>query len=96
MGYVYKERIYMNFNDLAPLKNRILVRKLQVQEKLDGGIYLGLGSPPKYQRCQTIAVGKDISSLIYKYCVLWATLYAGIPLDDMYMLVTHDDILGIE
>lgn len=91
---------------LQPLGNRILVRRLEVEEKLKGGIILPDTAKKKQEQAEVIAIGtgkKDKSGnvipmpvkigdivLIEKYSGQEVTLN-----DETYVIVRADDLIAI-
>lgn len=86
----------MNFSTLTPLKNRILAKKIQTEQLSEGGLFLGTQEDSKFARYATIRTGVDVSPSITTNHVLVTGIYAGTKLDDEYIILTEDDILGIE
>ncbi|CRX38445.1 co-chaperone GroES [Estrella lausannensis] len=91
---------------LTPLGNRVLVRRLEAEEKLPGGIILPDTAKKKQERAEVIAVGtgkKDKSGNLIPVevkvgDVILMEKYSGqeITLDDEeYVIVRADDIIAV-
>ncbi|PJD97894.1 MAG: co-chaperone GroES [Parachlamydia sp.] len=91
---------------LTPLGNRVLVRRLEADEKLKGGIILPDSAKKKQEQAEVIAVGsgkKDkngnlIPSPVKVGDVVLMEKYSGqeVTLDDQeYVIVRSDDLIAI-
>lgn len=91
---------------LTPLGNRVLVKRLEAEEKLPGGIILPDSAKKKQERAEVVAVGagkKDKSGNLIPVevaigDVILMEKYSGqeITLDDEeYIIVKADDIIAI-
>lgn len=91
---------------LTPLGNRVLVKRLEAEEKLPGGIILPDSAKKKQERAEIIAVGqgkKDKNGNIIPVEVKVGDIilmekYSGqeITLDDEeFVIVRADDIIAI-
>lgn len=89
-----------------PLGNRVLVRRLEAEEKLKGGILLPDSAKKKQEQAEVIALGTgkldksgNILSLPVKVGdIILMEKYSGqeITLDDQeYVIVRGDDIIAI-
>lgn len=91
---------------LTPLGNRVLVRRLEAEEKLKGGIILPDTAKKKQEQAEVIAVGtgkKDKNGNLIPLPVKVGDIvlmekYSGqeITLDDHeYIIVRSDDLIAI-
>ena len=91
---------------LRPLGNRVLVRRLEAEEKLKGGILLPDSAKKKQEQAQVIAVGtgkKDKNETLIPMPVKVGDIilmekYSGqeVTLDDQdYVILRADDIIAI-
>jgi len=91
---------------LTPLSNRVLVKRLEAEEKLPGGIILPDTAKKKQERAQVVACGpgrKDkngnlITMEVAIGDVILMDKYSGqeITLDDEeYVIVKSDDIIAV-
>lgn len=92
--------------NLQPLGNRILVRRLEEQEKLKGGIILPDSAKKKQEQAEVIAVGngkKDKSGALIPMPVKVGDIvlmekYSGQEVnlnDEDYIIVRADDLIAI-
>lgn len=91
---------------LTPLGNRVLVKRLEAEEKLPGGIILPDTAKKKQERAEVVAVGagkKDkngnlVAVEVAVGDVILMEKYSGqeITLDDEeYVIVKADDIIAV-
>ena len=91
---------------LRPLGNRVLVRRLEADEKLKGGIILPDSAKKKQEQAQVIAVGtgkKDkagalIPMPVKVHDIILMDKYSGQEVkvnDEEFMIVRADDIIAI-
>jgi chaperonin GroES len=91
---------------LRPLGNRILVRRLEAEEKLKGGIVLPDTAKKKQERAEVIAVGtgkKDksghaVAIPVKVGDVVMMDKYSGQEVtvdDEEYVIVRSDDLIAI-
>lgn len=89
-----------------PLGNRVLVRRLEAEEKLKGGILLPDSAKKKQEQAEVIAVGpgkldktgKAIPMPVTSGDIILMEKYSGqeITLDDQeYVIVNADEIIAI-
>lgn len=92
--------------NLKPLGNRVLVRRLEAQEKLKGGIILPDSAKKKQEQAEVIAVGtgkKDKDDNLIPMPVKVGDIvlmdkYSGqeVTIDDQeYVIVRADDLVAI-
>lgn len=91
---------------LQPLGNRVLVRRLEAEEKLKGGIILPDTAKKKQERAEVIAIGtgkKDKSGKLLPMPVkvgdtILMDKYSGQEVqvnDEEFLIVRADDIIAI-
>ena len=91
---------------LRPLAGRVLVRRIETQEKLKGGIILPDTAKKKEERAEVIAVGsgkkdkngKVIPMPVQVGDVILMDKYSGQDVhvnDEEFMIVRQDDIIAI-
>ncbi|MBS4168529.1 co-chaperone GroES [Parachlamydia sp. AcF125] len=93
-------------NTLKPLGNRVLVRRLETEEKLKGGIILPDTAKKKQEQAEVIAVGtgkkdkngKLIPSPVKVGDIVLMEKYSGQEVtlgDQEYVIVRGDDLIAI-
>jgi len=88
---------------IQPLYDRVLVKRLETEEKTEGGIIIPDTAKEKGQTGEVIAVGngrisKDgtITPLIVKEGdTIYFGKYSGTDLGEDHMIIREDEILGI-
>jgi chaperonin GroES len=92
--------------NVRPLHNRILVRRMQEEEKTAGGIIIPDTAKEKPQRGEVVATGKGRITEDGKILPLEVTVgdkilfskYSGTELKlegEEYLMITEDDVLGV-
>ncbi|MCZ6673286.1 MAG: co-chaperone GroES [Verrucomicrobia bacterium] len=93
-------------SQIKPLGNRVLLRRIEEDEQVKGGIIIPDSAKEKPQEAEVVALGagkKDDDGNLHEFSVAVAdrvltSKYGGtdVKLDDVdYILVDEDDILGI-
>lgn len=91
------------FEKFKPLGDRVLVKRVEVQEKTAGGLYIPETAKEKMQEAQVLAVGPgkvDKNGLSVKPAVkvgdhVYFGKYAGTELDTDFVVIREEEILGI-
>ncbi len=87
-----------------PLGDRVLVRRLESEEKTAGGLYIPDAAKEKPQKGTVIAVGagrkdaagKVIAMDVAVNDVVYFGKYAGTELEDKeHLIIREDEILGV-
>lgn len=89
-----------------PLGNRVLVRRLQAEETVKGGIYLPETARKKQEQAEVIAIGTGkmdkngnlIPIAVKERDVILMEKYSGQEItlnDEAYVIVKADDIIAI-
>lgn len=92
--------------NLRPMGNRVLLRRLEAEEKLKGGIFLPETAKKKQEQAEVIAIGPGKSDKSGNLIpmpvkvgdVILMEKYSGqeVTLDDQeYVIVRADDIIAI-
>ena len=92
----------MMFEKLRPLGDRVLVKRLEEQDKTPTGLFIPDAAKEKAQTGQIIAVGKGrkdkdgntISMDVSAGDIIYFGKYAGQEAGD-YLIVREDEILGV-
>ena len=93
-------------SQIKPLGNRVLLKRVEEDEQIKGGIYIPDSAKEKPQEAEVIALGngkKGDDGSAHEFSVaigdrVLTSKYGGteVKLDDVdYILVDEDDILGI-
>lgn len=91
---------------LQPLGNRVLVKRLEAEEKVKGGIFLPDTAKKKQERAEVIAVGpgkkdkngKLIAPEVKVGDIVLMEKYSGQEItlnDEEYVIVKADDLIAI-
>ena len=88
---------------IRPLYDRILIQRLETEEKTEGGIIIPDTAKEKGQTGKVIAVGNGrlskegtITPLqVKKDDVVYFGKYSGTDVDKEYLIIREDEILGI-
>ena len=91
---------------VRPLHDRILVKRIEEEEKTKGGLIIPDTAKEKPQEGKVIAVGKGRSNEDGKLCPLDVhkgdrvlfTKYAGSEIEvggDEHLIIREDDVLGV-
>ena len=86
---------------IKPLGDRVVIKKLEAQEKTQGGLILTSNAKEHPQVAEVVAVGpgtKDVTMQVKAGQKVVYSKYAGtnVKLDDEeYIIVKQDDILAI-
>lgn len=91
------------FEKFRPIGDRVLVKRLESEEKTAGGIIIPDAAKEKTQTGKVIAVGagkKDAQGNVIALDVkvddvVYFGKYAGTEADKEYVIVSQDDILGV-
>ena len=92
----------MMFEKLRPLGDRVLVKRLEDQDKTPAGIFIPDAAKEKTQTGQILAVGKGrkdkdgnaIPMEVSAGDIIYFGKYAGQEAGD-YLIVREDEILGV-
>lgn len=88
---------------LRPLQDRVLIRRIQEEEKTAGGIIIPDAAKEKAQIAEVLAVGpgkttpdgKVIPMQIKKGDKVFFSKYAGVEAGEDTLIVREDEILGV-
>ncbi len=91
------------FEKLKPLGDRVLVKRLERDEKTEGGIIIPDAAKEKAQTGKIMAIGtgkKDNSGNVVPLevsvgDVVYFGKYAGTEADKDYIIIREDEILGV-
>lgn len=91
------------FDKFKPLGDRVLVKRLEGQEKTAGGIYIPEAAKEKAQIGEVLAVGPGKLDTSGKYIVpqvkegnrVFFGKYAGTEVQDQFVVISESEILGI-
>lgn len=91
------------FEKFRPLADRVLVKRLEGDEKTAGGIFIPEAAKEKAQTGKVIAVGKGrrdthgnvIPMDIHVDDVIFFGKYAGTETDRNHLIIREDEILGV-
>lgn len=91
------------FEKLRPLGDRVLVKRMEVEEKTDSGLIIPDAAKEKAQTGTVLAVGpgkKDSNGTIMPTTVqvgdvIYFSKYSGNEAGDDYLIIREDDVLGI-
>lgn len=88
---------------LRPLGDRILVKRMETEEKTDSGIIIPDAAKEKAQTGTVLAVGpgrKNTNGVVIPLEVqvgdiIYFSKYSGNEAGDDYLIIREDDVLGI-
>ena len=91
------------FDKLRPLGDRVLVKRMETEEKTDSGIIIPDAAKEKAQTGTILAVGpgrKDANGVVIPLEVevgdmIYFSKYSGNEAGDDYLIIREDDVLGI-
>jgi len=91
------------FEKFKPLADRVLVKRLEGQEKTEGGLYIPETAKEKAQTGAVVAVGTGrlnaqgsvIPMAVKAGDIVYFGKYAGTETDEKHIILKEDDILGI-
>lgn len=91
------------FEKIKPLGDRVLVKRMPVEEKTASGIIIPDAAKEKAQTGSVIAVGpgkKDVAGNAMTLSVktgdtIYFGKYAGTEAGDDYLIIKEDEILGV-
>lgn len=91
------------FDKLRPLGDRVLVKRMETEEKTDSGIIIPDAAKEKAQTGIILAVGpgrRDANAVLIPLEVevgdmIYFSKYSGNEAGDAYLIIREDDILGI-
>lgn len=91
------------FEKLKPLGDRVLIKRLEVEEKTPGGIYIPEAAKEKPQTGKVTAVGsgritndgKSIPLAVKAGDIVFVNKYAGTEVGNDHIIVREDEILGV-
>lgn len=91
------------FHKFKPLADRVLVKRLEGQEKTEGGLYIPETAKEKAQTGSVIAVGTGrrdpqgnaIPLAVKAGDIVYFGKYTGTEADEQHIILREDDILGI-
>jgi chaperonin GroES len=91
------------FEKIRPLGDRVLVRRMESEEKTKSGLFIPDAAKEKPQKGAVIAVGagrknKDgqlIPVDVKVDDIVYFSKYAGTETDEDYLIIREDEILGV-
>lgn len=91
------------FHNLRPLGDRVLVKRLESEERTAGGIFIPDAAKEKAQMGEVIAVGNGrrdtqgntISLAVKVGDKVFFGKYAGTQADDDYIIMREEELLGV-
>ena len=91
------------FEKFRPLGDRVLIKRLEGEEKTSSGIIIPDAAKEKAQTGSVIAVGpgrRDNNGTLISVCVnrgdtVYFGKYAGTEADEKHLIIREDDILGV-
>lgn len=91
------------FEKIKPLHDRVLVKRLELEEKTRGGIIIPDAAKEKAQTGKVVAAGagrvtsegKTIPLAVRAGDIVFFGKYAGTEAGDDYLIVREDEILGV-
>ena len=90
------------FEKFRPLGDRVLIKRLEGEEKTASGIFIPDAAKEKAQTGQVIAVGpgrtfegKTTPLAVNINDIVYFGKYAGTEADNNHLIIREDDILGI-
>jgi chaperonin GroES len=91
------------FEHFRPIGDRVLMRRVESEEKTAGGIFIPDAAKEKSQTCSVIAVvpgrldrdGKTVPTEVRPGDKVYVGKYTGTEVGDEYLIVREDEILGI-
>jgi len=91
------------FKNFQPLSDRIFLKRLENQNKTEGGIIIPDTAKEKVQTAEVVATGPGrtneqgtlIPMTVKKGDLVYFSKYSGTEVDDNHLIVREDDILGI-
>lgn len=91
------------FKKIRPLQDRVLVERIESEQKTASGIYIPDAAKEKAQTAKVIAVGTGrttktgeiIPVAVKAGDVVFFGKYAGTEADDMHVILREDEILGV-
>ncbi len=91
------------FDKLRPLGDRVLVKRMETEEKTDTGIIIPDAAKEKAQTGTILAVGpgrKNADGVVIPLEVevgdmIYFSKYSGNEAGDDYLIIREDDVLGI-
>jgi len=91
------------FDKLKPLADRVLVKRIENEEKTAGGLYIPESAKEKAQMGRVVAVGagrldKDGSRVPVDVATgqtVYFGKYAGTEAGEDYLIIREDEILGV-
>ena len=86
------------YNKLTPLADRVLLKRLEVEEKTSGGIFIPEVAKEKAQTYKVVKVGPGKSGepmSVKAGDVVFVPKYAGTEAGNDYLIVKQDEILGV-
>lgn len=91
------------FHNLRPLGDRVLIKRLETDERTAGGIFIPDAAKEKAQMGEVVAVGngrKDNNGAPIALAVkvgdkVFFGKYAGTQADDEYIIMREEELLGV-
>lgn len=91
------------FEKLKPLGDRVLVKRIEAEERTASGLYIPEGAKEKAQTGAVIAVGagrRDVTGNLLPMAVkvgdmVYFGKYSGTEAGKDYLIVKEDEILGV-
>ena len=91
------------FDKIKPLHDRVLVKRIEMEDKTKGGIIIPDAAKDKGQTGEVIAVGqgrttqegKTIPMAVKIGDVVFFGKYSGTEADDKHLIIREDELLGV-
>jgi chaperonin GroES len=90
------------FNDIRPLYDRVLVKRVQMDETTPSGLVIPPTAQEKAQTGQVVAVGqgrvageKILPLAVKAGDIVYFGKYAGTEAGDEHIIIREDEILGV-
>ncbi|HEX2977643.1 MAG TPA: co-chaperone GroES [Candidatus Babeliales bacterium] len=91
------------YDKLTPLADRVLLKRLEVEEKTAGGLYIPEVAKEKAQTYKVVKVGpgkttsegKNLPMTVKANDIVFVPKYAGTEAGNEYLIVKEDEILGV-
>lgn len=88
----------MSFEKFKPLADRVLVKRIQLDEKTESGLFIPEAAKEKAQQGDVIAVGpgrKDNPLAVKVGDKVFFGKYSGTEVSKDFLIMKEDEILGI-
>ncbi|MEX0940152.1 MAG: co-chaperone GroES [Candidatus Babeliales bacterium] len=91
------------FEKIKPLHDRVLVKRVEMEDTTPGGIIIPDAAKEKAQTAKVVAVGegritsegKTVPMAVKAGDVIFFGKYAGTEAGDEYLIIREDEILGV-